>query len=131
MEYHRFSKSSLKKLERLDPDMRRVVKLALKYSKHDFGVSETLRTIEKQKEYVASGASQTMKSRHLENEYGYSEAVDIYAYVDGKANYEAKYMRKIAAAMFKAAFELNVAIEWGGMWQSFFDSPHYQKAGGF
>lgn len=131
MEYHRFGKSSLKKLEKLDPDMRRVVKLALKYSRHDFGISETLRTVEQQKQNVESGASLTMKSRHLANDTGYSEAVDIYAYIDGKANYQAKYMRKIAAAMFRAAFELGIAIEWGGHWESLFDSPHYQKAGGF
>lgn len=131
MNYHRFSKNSLKKLEKLHPDLRRVVKLALKYSKHDFGVSETLRTVEKQAELVEAGKSQTMKSRHLPNDEDYSEAVDLYGYVNGGISYQNKHMRKIAGAMFKAAFELGVPIEWGGHWESFLDMPHFQLAGGF
>lgn len=131
MEYHRFSKSSLKRMEGLDPEMRAVVKLALKYSKYDFGVSESLRTLERQKELVATGKSKTLKSRHLPNAEGKSEAVDLAVYVGGKLTYEKKYLRKVSGAMFRAAFELGVPIEWGGHWETFLDMPHYQKAGGF
>lgn len=131
MEYHRFSKSSLKRMESLDPELRKVVKLALKYSKYDFGVSESLRTLERQKELVASGKSKTMNSRHLPNAEGKSEAVDLAVYVGGKLTWEKKYLRKVSGAMFRAAFELGVPIEWGGHWETFLDMPHYQKAGGF
>lgn len=131
MEYHRFSKSSLQRMEGLDPELRKVVKLALKYSKYDFGVAEGLRTLERQKELVSSGKSKTLKSRHLPNAEGKSEAVDLAVFVNGKLTYEHKYLRKVSSAMFKAAFELGVAIEWGGHWESFLDMPHYQKAGGF
>ena len=128
---HRFSKTSLQRMQKLHPDMRKVVKLALKYSRYDFGVAETLRTVERQKELVASGASQTMRSRHFANEDGYSEAVDLSYVVNGKYSSNHKYYRKIAAAMFKAAFELGIPIEWGGHWESFVDSPHFQLSGGF
>ncbi|AUS00483.1 hedgehog signaling/DD-peptidase zinc-binding domain protein [Vibrio phage 1.275.O._10N.286.54.E11] len=131
MEYHRFSKSSLKRMESLDPELRKVVKLALKYSKYDFGVSESLRTLERQKELVASGKSKTMNSRHLPNAEGKSEAVDLTVYVNGKLTWEKKHLRKVSGAMFRAAFELGVPIEWGGHWETFLDMPHYQKAGGF
>lgn len=131
MEFHRFSKSSLQRMEKLDPELRKVVKLALKYSKYDFGVAESLRTLERQKELVATGKSKTLKSRHLPNHEGKSEAVDLAVYVDGKLTYEKKYLRKVAGAMFKAAFELGVPIEWGGHWESFLDMPHFQKSGGF
>ncbi|CAM0104534.1 endolysin [Vibrio phage 340E47.2] len=125
MEYHRFSKSSLKRMESLDPELRKVVKLALKYSKYDFGVSESLRTLERQKELVASGKSKTMNSRHLPNAEGKSEAVDLAVYVGGKLTWEKKYLRKVSGAMFRAAFELGVPIEWGGHWETFLDMPHY------
>lgn len=124
---HKFSKSSIEKLEKLHPDLRKVVYRALELSRRDFGVSETLRTVQRQKEMVASGKSQTMHSRHIpgENESGECEAVDIYAYV-GKVTYEPKYYRSIAKAMFEASFELGIEIEWGGMWESLNDMPHYQ-----
>ena len=32
----------------------------------------------------------------------------------------------LAAAMKRAAKELNIPIEWGGDWVSFPDGPHYQ-----
>ncbi len=129
--HHRFGKSSEKKLENMEPDLVRVFRRALVLSKYDFGVTQSVRTIEEQKENVKNGNSQTMKSRHLENENGLSEAGDIIVYVNGKGTWEPKIYRKVAAAFFKAAFEEGVEIEWGGHWESLFDGPHFQLAGGF
>lgn len=131
MQHHRFSKKSLSHLAECEHDLERVVTLALKYSKYDFGITQALRTLEEQKENVKNGSSQTIKSRHLPNENGLSEAVDILIYVDGKHTYEQKYYRKVAGAFFKAAFELGIPIEWGGHWESIFDGPHFQLSGGF
>lgn len=124
-EHHRFSSSSIKRLAQCEQDLDRVVTLALKYSKYDFGITESLRSQLKQAENVANGKSQTMKSRHLANSNGLSEAVDIVIYKDGKPTYEPKLYRKVAAAFFKAAFELGVGIEWGGHYESFFDGVHF------
>lgn len=124
----RFSRSSLEKLSNCHEDLERVAYLALKYSPYDFGITETLRTIEKQREYFQSGKSKTMNSRHLPNNKGVSEALDFAVYVNGKITWEIKYYRKVAQAFFKAAIELNVQIEWGGLWESFVDGPHVQLA---
>lgn len=126
MEHHRFGKTSLKHLTECDERLERLAPLALKYSKYDFGITQALRTPEEQRENVKSGASQTMKSRHLPNKNGESEAIDIVIYVNGKQTWDHKYYRKVAGAFFKAAFELGIPIEWGGHFESFFDGVHYQ-----
>ena len=47
-----------------------------------FTIIETVRTIEKQREYLKKGISQTMKSRHIPegNKSGLCEAADIAPY---------------------------------------------------
>jgi len=126
MQQHKFSQSSLNKLAQCDDDLQRVAHMALKYSKYDFGISEGIRTIERQKEMIDHGKSQTMNSRHLPNDYGVSEAIDIKIYRNGQITWDPKYFRKVAGAFFKAAFELGIPIEWGGHWESLFDGPHFQ-----
>ena len=130
MQHHRFSQRSLDKLAECHEDLERVAALALKYSAYDFGVTEGLRTIERQKELVAEGKSKTMNSRHLPNSKGVSEALDIVIYVNGKVTWEIGYYRKVAQAFFKAAIELGIQIEWGGLWRTFVDGPHFQLAKG-
>ena len=63
----KLSRRSLDKLEGVDDSLQAVVKMAITLSDTiDFGVIQGMRTVEQQKELVASGASQTMKSKHLE-----------------------------------------------------------------
>lgn len=129
MNHHRFGNSSLKKLSSAHHDLERVAFLALKYSKYDFGITETLRTKERQQELLSAGKSTTMNSRHLANDRGVSEAIDIAVYVDGKITWDHKYYRKVIQAFVTAAIELGVQIEFGGLWESFIDSPHIQLKG--
>ncbi|UYZ83187.1 hypothetical protein MTZ49_11320 [Entomomonas sp. E2T0] len=75
----KFSQRSLDKLTGINPDLRKVVDRALQLSTIDFGITEGLRDRATQEKYVASGASQTMNSRHLTG-----HAVDVVAYVNGK-----------------------------------------------
>lgn len=126
MIYHQFSKSSLKKLALCHDDLVRVAHLALIYSPYDFGIGETLRTTKRQAHLVATGKSLTMDSMHLANEDGVSEALDIKVYVKGKLTWDIGYYRKVAQAFFRAAIELNIQIEWGGLWRTLVDGPHYQ-----
>ena len=107
----KLSQRSLDRLEGLDPDLIEVVKRAIKYTKVDFGVTEGLRTEETQRKYVAAGKSQTMKSKHLEG-----RAVDLMAYLNGRACWEINVYDEIADAMKQAAIEEDVPVRWGAAW---------------
>ncbi|MDH5626445.1 MAG: M15 family metallopeptidase [Nitrospira sp.] len=117
----KFSKRSLSRLEGVHPDLVNVVHRALTKTTVDFGVSEGVRTLERQRKLVASGASTTMRSRHLTG-----HAVDLVAYIGSDIAWDWPLYRKIADAMKEAAEELNVPIEWGGDWRTFKDGPHFQ-----
>jgi peptidoglycan L-alanyl-D-glutamate endopeptidase CwlK len=105
------SQRSLNNLEGVDERLIKVVCKAIQLTEVDFGVIEGLRTEEKQKELVAKGASQTMKSKHLEG-----KAVDLMAYVGGRGCWELSVYDEIAAAMQEAAMEEGVSIRWGAAW---------------
>ena len=95
----------------VEPELKEVVYEAIKVTKIDFGVIEGLRTEEKQKQLVESGASQTMKSKHLEG-----RAVDLMAYVGGRGSWELNVYDEIADAMKEAAIKVDVAVRWGAAW---------------
>lgn len=108
----KLSKRSLARLEGVDERMVRVVKTAISFSNVDFGVIQGLRTIEEQRELVAKGASQTMKSKHLDG-----LAVDLMAYVGSRGSWELSLYDDITDAMKLAAIEEGVSIRWGAAWQ--------------
>jgi len=108
----KLSKRSLARLEGVDERMVRVVKTAISFSNVDFGVIQGLRTIEEQRELVAKGASQTMKSKHLDG-----LAVDLMAYVGSRGSWELSLYDDIADAMKLAAIEEGVSVRWGAAWQ--------------
>ena len=112
------SQKSLSKLEGIHPDLVAVVKRAIQVTKQDFMVIEGLRSLERQEKLVASGASQTMNSRHLTG-----HAVDVVPY---PLSWDWPLYYPIADAMKQAATELDVDLEWGGDWRSFKDGPHWQ-----
>ena len=95
----------------IEPELKEVVYEAIKVTKIDFGVIEGLRTEEKQKQLVESGASQTMKSKHLEG-----RAVDLMAYIGGRGSWELNVYDEIADAMKEAAVKVEVAVRWGAAW---------------
>lgn len=112
-----FSKTSIKRMEGLHPDLQRVIYRALELSTQDFSIIEGVRTIEQQRKNVAKGASQTMNSQHLPKADGYGYAVDVAAYISGKGiSWDLEYYYLIAEAFEKAAKELNITIRWGGAW---------------
>ena len=105
------SNRSLSKLEGVDPSLVEVVKKAIEYTKVDFAVTEGLRSVERQKELVAAGRSQTMASKHIEG-----RAIDVVAYVNSDISWELNLYDDICDAMAKAAREVGVAIKWGAAW---------------
>ena len=97
----KLSRRSLDRLEGIDDGLQAVVKMAITLTKTDFGVVQGMRTIEQQKELVASGASQTMKSKHLDG-----KAFDIMAFVNGRASWELNLYDDLADAIKEAAIQV-------------------------
>ena len=122
----RLSQRSYARLSDVHPALVDVVERAIQITTVDFTVLEGLRSKERQAQLVASGASQTMRSKHLRQLDGYAHAVDLGAYVEGEVRWDWPLYHKIADAMSEAAYELQVEIEWGGDWKSFPDGPHFQ-----
>ena len=102
---------SLDNLMGVQPALVAVVKRAIQLTRVDFGVIEGLRTEARQRELVDKGASQTMNSRHLTG-----HAVDLMAYINGRASWELNLYDDIADAVKQAATELGTPIKWGGAW---------------
>jgi peptidoglycan LD-endopeptidase CwlK len=118
----RFSQRSLKSMKGIHPELRRVINRALQESPRDFVVIEGLRTEERQRELVASGASKTMNSRHLTG-----HAVDLVLIGnDGKAAFDWPLYHQLAPAVKAAAEKDGVKIVWGGDWRTFKDGPHFE-----
>ena len=117
----KLSNRSLQRLEGVHTHLVEVVMEASRITSVDFAVLEGLRSTERQKQLVASGASTTMNSRHIPG-----HAVDLGAYVDGEIRWDWPLYHKIADAMFHAAESTGVDIDWGGHWKGFPDGPHFQ-----
>jgi peptidoglycan L-alanyl-D-glutamate endopeptidase CwlK len=119
-----FDAASEKRLIGVHPDLVKVARRAFELvtaTGLSFRVIEGLRTLERQKQLVAAGASRTMKSRHLTG-----HAIDLAALVDGKVRWDWPLYAKLAVTMKSAAKVVKVPIEWGGDWRSFKDGPHFQ-----
>jgi peptidoglycan L-alanyl-D-glutamate endopeptidase CwlK len=117
----KLSAKSLSRLEGVHPDLVKVVHRAIQNSNVDFAVLEGLRTPERQQQLVKSGASLTLKSRHLTG-----HAVDLGAIVGGQVRWDWPLYYKISEAMKDAARDLKVSITWGGDWTMFKDGPHFE-----
>lgn len=124
-----WSARSLKNLAGIHPDLRRVMDRALQESPIDMVINEGLRTLARQRQLVAKGASKTLKSRHITG-----HAIDFYAWVDIDTDGDIEFvemsnprlMKQIADAIKAAAVKEDVAIVWGGDWRTFKDSPHIE-----
>ena len=120
------SEKNLLKLDGAHPDLRKVIIRAAQISSIDFTVLEVVRTVARQRDLVAKGASKTMKSRHLPGANGKSHAVDIAPLDGGQVSWAWPTYFKLAPIIKQAAKEVGVPIEWGGDWRTFKDGPHWQ-----
>jgi len=107
---YKLGKRSLSRLEGVNDDLVTVVKYAIGVTKQDFSVICGLRTIEEQRALVAKGASQTMKSKHIDG-----NAVDLMAYCDG-GRWELNLYDEIADAMKEGAEATGLKLRWGAAW---------------
>ena len=107
----KLSNRSLTNLQGVDQKLQDVIQYAIGVTKVDFAVIEGLRTLARQKELVASGASQTLKSKHIDG-----LAVDLMAYIGNRASWELNLYDDIATAVRLGAIEHDVPIRWGAAW---------------
>lgn len=117
----KFSSRSYQRLGGVHPDLVAVMELAIARTPIDFTVLEGVRSQERQRQLVNSGASQTMNSRHLTG-----HAVDIVPLLNGSVSWDWPLYYQLAPIVKQAADDLGVEIEWGGDWKSFKDGPHWQ-----
>lgn len=126
----KFGKRSLDNLtKRLDP---RLVHIAMELQKEevicDAGVFETERTLEKQKENVKKGVSQTLNSKHIPDSNGIVRAMDIVAYVNGSYVWDRKYQDDLVRAIRDVIKRLGYedVIRLGADFKSFYDGYHIE-----
>lgn len=112
---------SLSRLEGVHPDLVRVVKKAAAMSPLDFTVLEGLRTVDRQRQLMAAGATKTMNSRHLTG-----HAVDLAPMIGGTVRWDWPLYNQLAAVVKDAAKAENVSVTWGGDWRTFKDGPHWE-----
>ena len=123
----KLSNSSRQRREGVDPRLIEISDRALEISIIDFGIPRDggLRTAERQMELHLDHKSNcdgiVKLSRHQSG-----KALDVYAYVDGKASWDKYHLAMVAAAMLQAASELGHELQWGGLWTSPVDYPHFQ-----
>lgn len=127
---YKFSKRSRKRLETCHPDIQKVFNEVIKYV--DCTILEGIRTKEQQKEYVRTGKSKTMKSKHLEQSDGYSHAVDVMPYPIDWNDWHKNYL--FGGFVLGIAKSMGVELRYGGDWDgdfqtkdhSFLDLPHFE-----
>lgn len=108
-------------LKGVHADLAAVVRRAAELAPGSFVVTEGLRTIDRQRELKAAGASKTLNSRHLTG-----HAIDIACLVDGKVRWDWPLYERASKVFKKAARELKTPVVWGGDWPKFRDGPHYE-----
>lgn len=113
--------TSRARLKQVHPDLVKVVERAIQLTPLDFTITEGRRTVARQRQLVAEGASKTMNSRHITG-----HAIDFAVLVGGKVRWDWPLYPRVADAFKAAAKELNVPIIWGGDWPKFRDGPHIE-----
>lgn len=127
----KLSARSQSKLIGVSEPLVEIVNRALEISEADFAVIEGLRSIEKQKENVRNGVSQTMKSKHLTG-----QAIDILpSSIKPGMKWELHHFKPVLHAFHLASIELGIPLRFGINWKTdpslpietkFIDAPHIE-----
>ena len=131
---YKLSKRSKDRLTGVNPVLIEIIETAITNSPYDFGIPNYggLRTAERQAQLYAQG--RTTAGNIITYTDGYKKksvhqsgnAFDIYAFVDGKATWDAKYYEPIARHLIAVAKSKGIKLDWGGDWTKFKDLPHFQ-----
>ena len=115
------SELSKKRLEGVDERLKAIVIECAVRSLFPFNVSEGLRSVEQQREYVRQGKSRTMNSKHLTG-----KAVDLYPLTMNRKQVDWSRFEELADLMFQVASDQGTEIVWGGHWKTFIDKCHFE-----
>lgn len=110
---YRLGQKSEANLAGVHPGLVAVVRRAILITEIDFAVHEGLRTMERQRKLVATGASRTLDSYHLTG-----DAVDLVPYVDGSLRWEHALCNEVARAVREASGLVGVRLVWGRVWDT-------------
>ena len=119
--------NSINNMSGIDERLISIAELAITLTNIDFGIPNTggLRSTEDQAKLFTSGVSKA-DGRANKSYHQTGKAVDVYAYVDGKASWDKLHLSLIAAAMLQASSQLGFELKWGGLWKSWQDYPHFE-----
>ena len=128
---HKLSPSSRAKLEGVHTDLVRIFLTCLYQisEEQDISVLCGVRTREEQAAHYASGASQTMDSKHLIQEDGTAHALDLGVWIPAirGVSDDIEDYKALNLSMQQAALKLRLPfLTWGGDWTSFRDGPHFE-----
>ena len=130
----KYSEKSKGRLLTVKTPLQKVFNFVIDY--FDNTISEGIRTLSKQRQYVQEGRSKTLNSKHLTG-----EAIDSYPYPIRMPKKGTKsFIKDLARFYYYAGFVLGVAaamgvkLRWGGDWdmdtevndQTFDDLPHFE-----
>lgn len=123
----KFGHKSQQRLETVDFRLQKIAARALAISKVDFGIPEYggKRTSADQQRLYQQGKSQ-LDGINKTSYHQTGLALDVYAFIDGKASWDKHHLAMIATAMLQAAAEFGYQLTWGGLWKNFEDYPHFQ-----
>lgn len=127
---YEFSGKSKQNLANVHPDLVRVAHRAIERSKIDFGISEGVRTKDRQIILMGQRKTTILKSQHfIQTHTGYGHAIDVFAWVNEKAQFgrgSEKYYGPILQAFITEATALGVQLRYGHLWKDFRDSFHIE-----
>lgn len=105
------------------PDLQRLFREVLKHI--DCSILDGVRTLEEERAYVHSGASETLHSKHLPQADGLSHAIDAAPYPQ-RWNDEAwkKNQLYFGGFVLGVASQMGINLRWGGNWTGDNDPEH-------
>lgn len=134
----KLSTRSKQRRKGIDPQLIEISDLAIQITKIDFGVPEHggMREADEQNELFRANKSKADGYVKL-SEHQSGNALDFYAFIDGKASWRHDHLAMVATAHLQAASMLGYKLNWGGLWTSTkktngipygFDCPHLELA---
>lgn len=128
----KFSKRSYERLEGVDQRIIWTLEDALKISPIDFGIPEHggLRTVDVQHSLFIKGLSKC-DGRKSKSVHQSGWAVDVFAYVNGKASWKPRHLSMVATSILQCAPGRGLKAEWGGFFRPLKTYPYEDYEAGW
>lgn len=142
---YKFGNTSLKRLYTTNKPLPELFIKALDRSPIDFGIARGYATPEEQFELFKKGRKSennqwvisspdevvTFKDGYKnKSNHQSGKAVDVYAFINGKASWDEIHLSLIAGVVLATAAEMGIKIKWGGTFGSQvfkgWDKPHFE-----